>query len=48
MSITNKLIIMVAIIATLTVMNAAWSISMLPRVGISGGGALPTRGTTLW
>jgi hypothetical protein len=50
MSITNKLIIMTAIIVTLTVINAAWSISMRsqPRVEIGGGGALPTRGTALW
>jgi hypothetical protein len=50
MSITNKLIIMVAIIATLTLINAAWSISMLsqPRVGIGGGDAMPTHRTALW
>jgi hypothetical protein len=49
MSITHKLIIMVAVILTLAVINAAWSISMLsePKVAIGGGG-VPARGTTLW
>jgi hypothetical protein len=49
MSITRKLIIMVAVICTLAVINAAWSISMLsqPR-GEIGGGGFPARGTTLW
>jgi hypothetical protein len=49
MSITHKLIIMLTVILTLAVINAAWSISMLsqPRVEI-GGGAVPARGTTLW
>jgi hypothetical protein len=46
MSITHKLIIMVAVILTLAVFNAAWSISMLPRSDI-GGGWVPARVMTL-
>jgi hypothetical protein len=42
MSITHKLIIMVAVILTLAVINAAWSISMLPR-GEIGGAGVPAR-----
>jgi hypothetical protein len=50
MSITNKLLVMVSVILTLAVINAAWSISMLsqPRVEIGGSGAAPTRGTPQW
>ena len=42
MSITHKLIIMAAVILILAVINAAWSLSMLPRDEI-GAGAVQAR-----
>jgi len=42
MSITHKLIIMAAVILILAVINAAWSLSMLPRDEI---GAAQARST---